>query len=114
MNKKRIYIAGPVRGCYFPDVVKAFGEARIKLEQSGYETFNPVEHIMKVNGDRHKMGLPQLCDDNAKDRELIMKLLVSELAMCDVIFLLNGWQKSAGVRMELQIALSMGKAITYE
>lgn len=43
-----------------------------------------------------------------------MKLDIKEFIECDVIFMLKGWRKSKGARLEHKIAKSIGLSIIYQ
>ena len=75
-----------------------FEAAEFTLRLQGYEPVNPM-----------KNGLP----DDAPYEEH-MKRDLEMLAECDAIYLLNGWERSNGCRIEFNEAVRFGKKITYE
>lgn len=102
MTKKRIYIAGPMRG--YKDL--NYDEfMRVGLEflhnpnlRDIWVPVNPIE-IGDDFGDAAEL-------ENSP--ELLKRLMEFELAAvksCDAIFLLRGWEKSQGARAELRVAL---------
>ena len=102
MVKKRIYIAGPMRG--YPDynylefvrVADAFFKEPELCER--WEVVSPVK-IGNGFGSAEEIN---------ESPELLGRLMELELAVvksCDAIFLMTGWEKSAGARAELRVAL---------
>ncbi|MBQ4385621.1 MAG: DUF4406 domain-containing protein [Kiritimatiellae bacterium] len=102
MSKKRIYIAGPMRGCKkynYPAFISAANLFRQhpKLREN-WEVVSPVE-IGK------SFGTP---DTVAKSPAILARLMEFELAAvksCDAIHLLSGWETSEGARAALRVAL---------
>lgn len=91
MSKRIIYISGPMTGLpqnNFP----AFHAAAQDWRTAGYAVRNPAEVGEEV-------GLAWT-DYMRKDLKL--------LAECNTIFLLQGWEKSQGAHLELQIAHRLG------
>ena len=91
-----VYISGPITDV--PDYKEKFGliEASLKLE--GYETVNPSNVNLGENATweeymRHDIKL--LCD-------------------CDAVFMMKGWQRSKGARVENYIAKKLGLLVINE
>ena len=105
MKRKRpkVYIAGPMRG--LPDFnYPAFNEYAAIFRRNGWYVENPAE-IGAV------YGSPE--DINA-DPALLAAVMAAEihaLETCDVILLLDGWQKSVGAKKELAAAIAAGLEI---
>lgn len=97
--RERVYIAGPMRGK--PDFNrKAFMEAERVLRNLGHDVVNPATF-----GDAY--GTP---DEIAADKGLLHAVMqgeLRELAKCDTIYLLRGWESSAGARGELALAIQL-------
>lgn len=96
-----IYVAGPMRGhaqYNFP----AFDRAAAKLHTDGHTVVNPAEL------DR-KMGVTEDTDPFPPNflRIAIKRDLLS-ICECDAIYLLRGWEKSAGVAVELAMTKFLG------
>lgn len=89
---KRIYIAGPMTGLSERNY-PAFQAAAVQIRAWGYEVVSPVE----INAGLENEGW------NA-----CVRRDVAQLATCDAIYLLGGWPKSRGARIELQLARDLG------
>ena len=84
----RLYIAGPMTG--LPDFnYPAFFKAADELEAAGYETINPA----RAEG---REGLSIWLD--------FMRASLRDIADCDGIATLDGWQDSRGARLEARLA----------
>lgn len=88
---KRIYIAGPMTG--LPEFnYPAFNTAAERLRGLGYEVENPAENPEPHCGSW--LGY--------------MRMALRQLALCDGVALLPGWQSSRGARIEHQLATQLG------
>ena len=102
MRRKRIYIAGPMRGHVdynYQAFINADNQFRKQPDLADYwEVVNPIE-IAAGFGSADEIG---------KDPELLKRVIELELAAvksCDAILLLRGWEKSEGARSELRAAI---------
>tara|TARA_R110002051_G_C8571155_1_gene475814 strand:- start:396 stop:734 length:339 start_codon:yes stop_codon:yes gene_type:complete len=106
-EKLNIYIAGPMRG--LPDLNRAeFHVAAYKLEMDGiYQVHNPAEWD-------ENLGLT--AEDLCTKKELLKAMKRDMLAIfdCDCIYMLRGWEQSAGARLEHSLATFMGIIIMYQ
>lgn len=105
----RIYIAGPMRGrprWNFP----AFDEARDHLASIGWDPINPADMDRKAHGPDIEFAteLPPGFVREALSRDF------AALATCDAIFMLAGWESSAGAKAELAFAQAAGLAVEYQ
>jgi hypothetical protein len=100
----RVYVCGPMRGLpefNFP----AFFEAEAKLKAMGHEVVNPArldrdegfDETFEYDEDSLRLLLPGFIIRN-----------VTELIGCDAVCLLDGWERSGGVKFELAVAAYMG------
>jgi hypothetical protein len=90
----RLYLSGPMSGLpglNFP----AFHEAASQLRAAGYQVTNPAE----IN------------PDSTMSWEQCMRADIKALCDCDVLALLDGWQRSAGAHVELNLAHRLGLKI---
>ncbi len=118
MNRKRIYISGPMRG-YELYNFPAFDEARDLLKANGSlvvvspadmdreEGFDPEKLPKTHNWDKW----PNELSDNIQD--VIFRDLCDVLS-CDAIFMLEGWRKSKGAKAELAVAEWADKQVHYQ
>jgi hypothetical protein len=88
-----VYLSGPITG--LPDLNRlAFELAAIDLRHKGYRVINPHEACI---------GLPP--SSTWLD---YMRVDIKALVMCDAIYMLPGWWKSRGARIEWVIAKMLG------
>lgn len=85
----RIYVSGPITGT--PDYLIRFAGAKSRLLCCGYEVVNPAQMCL---------SLPNTFSHNE-----YMEVCMAALKACDTIYLLNGWQNSAGAKIEAEYAL---------
>lgn len=107
------YIAGPMRGYplfNFP----AFDAARDKLMALGYEVISPADMDRAIGFDEHladeldREPTPEfLRDAMRRDIEAITK-------RADIVYMLDGWEKSTGALAEKAVAESVGIKIEYQ
>lgn len=110
-DKKRCYLAGPMSGIpkfNFP----AFFEAAAKLEQQGWEVFNPAQ----ADIDRYGVDFSESCPTGSHDeankaadtpvtyRDCLRADLNYILDKADAIALLPGWLNSQGCKVERALA----------
>lgn len=111
MKRLKLYIAGSVKGRPIEEAIQHFKKAEQELSPY-YETCNPVTLIQEENAYRESNFLPPLNDKDHRD--VIMMHCISNLVICDAIYLLEGWESSNGATIEKKVAEAMGKLIMYE
>lgn len=91
------YLSGPMTG--LPDYNRpAFNKAAEFLRNQGYAVWNPAEEF----------------DANyIYPRKIYMRRDIEALLKCDSLVLLNGWENSAGARLELAIAQELEMNIFF-
>jgi hypothetical protein len=98
----KIYIAGPMRGmenCNYPEFYKAEEDLNRK---NIYQVVNPA----RMDDDS---GLGQMSDyKNALKRD------IDEIFEVDSMYMLRGWEKSEGARVEHALAVYLGLYILYQ
>ena len=102
---KKVFLSGPMTG-YLGYNFQKFNTVEKKLIDAGIECVNPV-HICKKYKEEHVLA----------DKAIFDKMIAEEQEAergCDAILLLDGWQMSKGVRLELKIALEMDMQIFLE
>lgn len=99
----RIYLSGPMTG--HPDWnYPAFHAAAERLRKLGHTVYNPADSAKSTE---HTSRAEFLRDD--------LKLLAgSDWPPAEGICLLPGWERSAGSRMELHVALELGLVVFIE
>lgn len=88
----RLYIAGPMTGVEelnYP----LFHQVQAELVSAGYRVFNPANNN------------PIMSDPRWSD---YMRMAVQQVALCDGVAVLPGWQDSAGASLEVRLANDLG------
>ena len=96
-GRKRIYIAGPVSGLDYEYACGHFIDAEKRLHEKGWDVVNPV----------------RLCSSTWPWRKC-MSVCLKAMLDCDGIYMLKGWKKSRGAKLEHFIALKLGIEILLE
>jgi hypothetical protein len=84
-----IYICGPMTGLPGNNY-DAFGQWAQTLRAYGYEVANPAEN------------------PECPSWEHYMRLSMVQLAQCEGVALLSGWEKSRGASLEVYVATQLG------
>lgn len=95
---KKIYISGPISGLPLETVYNNFTNAEVNLLEKGYKVVNPFNN-----------GLP-----TTATWEEHMRADLRLLLDCDAIYMLEGWEKSRGARMEYALAVDLKMDIQYQ
>ena len=103
-KRKYTYISGPMTGIDGYNFL-AFNWAEIFLQLCGHFTINPVKISHKVAKGRLLSDVP---------RKEYLKADLKALKKCDTIYLLRGWESSAGAKLELKIALKRRMKVIVE
>lgn len=104
MSKKKnkdkiVFISGPITN--EPNYKENFKNAKKHLKSLGYK------HI--INPVKLQSVLPEKIDYDA-----FLKIDLAVLAACDVIYLLNNWDRSNGASTEMKFAQDNGLEILFE
>lgn len=94
----KIYISGAITGT--DNYIERFAKAEKELTEQGYSVVNPA----KVNA--------QLPEDTTYEEYMAMSFAM--LDICDSVFMLDGWEKSKGAKMEFERAVKNGLNIIYQ
>ena len=93
-----VYISGKITGT--DDFMERFATAAERLNSAGYVVCNPAS----LNA-----TMP-----NSTSWEGYMGESLRMLSHCAAIYMLRGWEESRGARVELSVALQMGKRVMFE
>lgn len=89
-----VYVAGPMT-----DIAEfnypAFNAAAARLRAMGYHVENPAENPVPPCG----------------TWQGYMRMAITQLAKCDTIALLPGWEKSRGAKIEHRLATELGLSV---
>lgn len=96
----RAYISGGITGVenYMDRFETAEKELYRRFGKDGVKVFNPA----KISA-----GLPVL------EHSEYMQFSFLEMAMCDTVFFLPGWEKSRGANQEMGFAIARGMNIHF-
>lgn len=92
----KIYIAGPITGT--EDYIERFMEAEAVIVRKGHEPVNPL-HIGSLIA---TVGRTAISYGN------IMNICKALLGACDAVYMMPGWQRSNGARIEHAEAINRG------
>jgi hypothetical protein len=92
----RIYISGSITRD--PDYRAHFAKAEEKLRRQGLHVFNPAKNEADPN----------------KTWKDYMKYDIWQLLTCSAIYMLKGWRRSKGARLEYRIAKALDLVIMKE
>lgn len=93
-----IYISGAISGEDYEKRRNRFEEIENMLLSKGYNTINPWRNGVSVDAPHH----------------VHMKADIKMLLECDFIYMMKGWQKSKGARLEHSVACACGLNLWYE
>lgn len=92
----RVYLCGPMTG--LPEFnYPAFHAAAARLRAKGYEVLSPAEYQQRAY-----KGTPRPANDTPW--RVWLKRGLRFMLKCDAVFVLDGWEKSRGASLEVQIA----------
>ena len=99
----RVYIAGPIAGK--PNGNRAaFAAKSLELRVAGHDTVNP-HHVPPWHHDGDcPEGLPA-GEGGSHTAPCYMRADLAEMLTCDAIYLLPGWERSQGARIEYLLAV---------
>lgn len=107
MTTRSVYVAGPMRGhdsFNFP----AFDAAAAELRADGWEVFSPAEHDRDDGFDETLNSLEGF------DLRKAFQWDVEKIFEADAIYMLRGWETSAGATLEKAIAEFVGSEVLYQ
>jgi hypothetical protein len=104
----KVYIAGPMRG--YPELNKHefnYAEEVLRSKKLYTEIINPIR-LDEESG---------LDPEDLQTKDGLRKVMIrdlTELANCDVVYLLRGWEKSEGAKIEHLLATMLSLCIVYQ
>lgn len=98
MDKKRIYVSGPISGHDLEERRQAFKQAQVMLEAQGWSVINPMENGLPAEATTHEH----------------MKRDINMLLSCDAIYMLCRWTHSKGCMVEFHVATAIGLDVYFE
>lgn len=101
-QKKRIYLSGPISGRNPEECRQAFAKAESKLQDMGFEVFNPLKNGLPFDAETHRH----------MHRDL--NVLTSEDKPFDYIYMMQRWLHSAGCKLEFDVATACGISVLIE
>lgn len=101
MEKEKIYISGRITGVPRCEYHRQFSAKAAILKIRGYKIINPV-------------ALNEPLAMQEFSYEDLMKVCYTYVDICDVIYMLEGWENSPGARLEHHRAVNAGKKVIYE
>jgi hypothetical protein len=105
-NKIKVYIAGPMRG-HKEDNYPEFYKAEKYLEDKGiYDTVNPA----RMDNEEY----PYEHDCENVDYKEALKRDIDEIFKVHSMYMLRGWEKSEGAKVEHALAIYLGLNISYQ
>lgn len=96
--KSRVYISGPITG--HADYMERFMRCEGILSDLGYEVINPAKVGKMLPG--------------SFEHEEYMAVDLAMLGLCEIIFMMKGYEKSKGAKIELEYAINHHKTIFFE
>ena len=94
----KIYISGKITGTQ--DYMKRFCELQNKLETAGYQVINPALICSNLpTGTTHKE---------------YMSICLPLIDMCEVVFMMIGWEDSEGAKKEMEYAIKQKRILCFE
>jgi len=106
------YIAGPMTG--YPEFNRhAFDEAEDLLKTTtGYTVINPIS--LDFEGGLDCTGKSGYELRSREEMLVIIKRDLDAILGCQMMLMLEGWEKSTGARAEHAVAVWLGIAIVYQ
>ena len=112
----RLYLAGAMTGKPAYNAL-AFARAKLRLSQMGHSVATPLEVNSHVWARHHGRPFDPEHDRCDYGDPLLKEMLaadIAELLSRDGIALLDGWARSAGARLEAEVARTVGMFVLDE
>ena len=98
-----IYISGPISGT--GDYLERFDQAEYEINKNLNLRY---DHIINPANVLDQLPIYEL------DYSDVMKLCLDLLSMCDSIYMLHGWERSKGAKLEYQYAVTNDYKIFFQ
>ena len=102
MERRRVYISGPISGHNIKERREAFQKVEDMLKQEGCEVFNPTKNGLPDEATTHQHMHRDLAE------------LTNEERPYTHIYMMEKWLHSAGCKLEFDVATSMGLTVIFE
>lgn len=118
MNKRRVYLSGPMTGCARADYVRRFREAEAILKKNGYGCINPCRVWLCRFHWLYRMT-NALLGKRLTYALILAYDLILIMTRADSIVMLPGWHASRGAQIENYVSMhfwmqGISKAVTEE
>jgi hypothetical protein len=114
MGQLTVYVAGPMRGYPFYNF-PAFDAAKQMLERLGMRVVSPADHDRELGfNPTADMDVSKHPEKNVLDIGEVLLWDLQQVKECDMLFMLNGWDKSQGARLEHDLGRALGKDFMFE
>jgi hypothetical protein len=108
MEKKlKVYIAGPMRGIEDQNKKAFFDAESYLVDQKIWDIFNPS----RIDNDE-RWNIDWLC--SPEGLKVVMARDLEAVCQSEVVYMLTGWEKSEGARIEHSLATMLGLCILYQ
>ena len=106
---RRVYLSGPMTGIEGWNRA-AFDEAEKRLRELGasYEMFNPASDIDELSNGTHEQSMLYTVGMLVSTDWIEADNLLVTSPFYDLLVSLPGWEKSAGARLEREVAVACG------
>lgn len=98
----RIYISGPISGYDLAERRRAFKKVQKALEMENYYVFNPLHNGLPAEATTQQHMQRDLAELTREDKPY------------DAIFMMKGWNHSAGCMTEFHVATAIGLNVYFE
>jgi hypothetical protein len=119
--RKSVYVAGKMTGLVDFNFPKFFAAEKV-LKAEGWLVVNPAAHDLETGMvetfypflRREYGGTLHYRSTDKFDLKTVLLWDLDQVAKCDAIFLLDGWEDSKGANAELALAKALGKEVLYQ
>jgi hypothetical protein len=102
----KIYLSGPIAG--YPTFKEVFKSAVVHLSYMGHDVVNPCDILPYPHTGECPPGYSTA---NGHSSACYLRTDLEALLMCDAVFMLSGWERSIGARLEHSVAAHCGLMI---